>query len=182
MNICVFLSASDLDDRYTHAARELGRLIGERGHTLVWGASDVGLMKVLADAVDSAGGRLVGISVGFLAAKARQLQSPNELIVGADLAEPKATLLTRSDAVVIMVGGSGTLDEATDVLELRKHGIYAGPVVVLNTDGFYDGLQQQFARMDAEGFLPVPLAQLCTFADQPEEALEVIEQHAATGR
>lgn len=180
MNICVFLSASDLDDRYARAARELGRLIAERGHALVWGASDVGLMKVLADAVDAAGGRLIGVSVDFLAAKARPLQSPDELVVAADLAERKATLLARSDAVVIMVGGSGTLDEATDVLELRKHGIYAGPVVVLNTDGFYDGLQQQFARMDAEGFLPVPLAQLCTFVDEPEDALAVIEHHAAT--
>lgn len=178
MNICVFLSASDLDERYTRAAQQLGRLIGERGHSLVWGASDVGLMKVLADAVDEAGGRMIGISVEFLAMKARALQSPNELVVAADLAERKATLLGRSDAVVIMVGGSGTLDEATDVLELRKHGLYSGPVVVLNTDGFYDGLQQQFSRMDAEGFLPVPLEELCTFVTQPEEALAVIEQAA----
>jgi uncharacterized protein (TIGR00730 family) len=180
VNICVFLSASDLDDRYTRAAQKLGRLIATRGHALVWGASDVGLMKVLADAVDDAGGRLIGVSVDFLAAKARPLQEPNELVVSPDLAERKATLLGRSDAVVIMVGGSGTLDEATEVLELRKHGKYAGPVVVLNTDGFYDGLQQQFARMDAEGFLPVPLTRLCTFVDQPEEALAVIEQDADT--
>lgn len=176
MNVCVFLSASDLDDRYLRAAQQLGRLIAERGHALVWGASDVGLMKVLADAVDAAGGRLIGVSVDFLAAKARPLRSPDELVVAADLAERKATLLARSDAVVIMVGGSGTLDEATDVLELRKHGIYDGPVVVLNTDGFYDGLQQQFARMDAEGFLPVPLPQLCTFVERPEDALAVIER------
>lgn len=175
VNICVFLSASDLDAGYTRAAQDLGRLIGERGHTLVWGASDVGLMKVLADAVDTAGGRLIGISVDFLADKARALLAPDELMVAADLAERKATLLGRSDAVVIMVGGTGTLDEATDVLELRKHGLYAKPIVVLNTDGFYDGLQQQFLRMDAEGFLPVPLDRLCTFVEEPAEALRVLE-------
>jgi uncharacterized protein (TIGR00730 family) len=179
VNICVFLSASDLDERYTNAARELGRLIGERGHTLVWGASDVGLMKVLADAVDAAGGRLIGISVAFLADKARRLREPDELIVSADLAERKATLLMRSDAVVVMVGGSGTLDEATDVLELRKHGLYTRPVVILNTDGFYDGLQQQFVRMDEEGFLPIPLDQFCAFVEQPVDALALIEQAGA---
>jgi uncharacterized protein (TIGR00730 family) len=176
VNICVFLSASDLDERYTSAARELGRLIAGRGHTLVWGASESGLMKVLADAVDDAGGRLIGISVEFLADRARALQAPNELAIAPDLAERKATLLMRSDAVVVMVGGSGTLDEATDVLELRKHGLYSKPVVVLNTDGFYDGLKQQFVRMDEEGFLPIPLDQFCTFVEQPADALAVIEQ------
>jgi uncharacterized protein (TIGR00730 family) len=174
VNICVFLSAADLDDRYTRAAQELGRLIAEGGHTLVWGASDVGLMKVLADAVDARGGRLIGVSVDFLADKARALQPPNELQVAPDLAERKRAMLDHSDAVVIMVGGSGTLDEATEVLELRKHGMYAGSIVVLNTDGFYDGLQQQFTRMDAEGFLPVPLAQLCSFVDLPTQVFAAI--------
>lgn len=175
MNICVFLSAADLDAPYTDAARELGRLIAERGHTLVWGGSDVGLMKVLADAVETAGGRLVGVSVEFLADKARRMQAPNEMTIAANLAERKTALLSRSDAVVIMVGGTGTLDEATEALELRKHGVYAKPIVVLNTAGFYDGLRRQLVQMDAEGFLPVPLAQLCTFVDQPAQVMAEIE-------
>jgi len=71
MNICVFLSAADLDDRYTRPAREFAELLGKGGHTLVWGGSDVGLMKVVADGVQEAGGRLVGVSVDFLADRAR---------------------------------------------------------------------------------------------------------------
>jgi len=66
MNICVFLSAADLDERYTRPAREFAELVGGRGHTLVWGGSDSGLMKVVADGVKDAGGRLVGISVELL--------------------------------------------------------------------------------------------------------------------
>ena len=176
MNICVFLSADDLDSRYTDAARELGRRIAEGGHTLVWGGSDVGLMKRLADAVEAGGGRLIGVSVDFLADRARSVRPPDEMEITASLAERKAALLDRSEAIVIMVGGTGTLDEATEVLELRKHARYAGPVVVLNTDGFYDGLRQQFTRMDAEGFLPVPLAHLCRFVDEPAQVLTAIEQ------
>ena len=65
MNICVFLSAADLDERYTRPAREFAELIGYRGHTLVWGGSDTGLMKVVADGVRETGGRLVGVSVAF---------------------------------------------------------------------------------------------------------------------
>jgi uncharacterized protein (TIGR00730 family) len=173
MNICVFLSAADLDARYTEPAREFAELIGKGGHTLVWGGSDVGLMKVMADGVQDNGGRLVGISVEFLAAKART--NADEMVIAADLAERKAQLLARSDAIVVMVGGTGTLDEATEILELKKHGMHAKPVVLLNTAGFYDGLKQQFARMEAEGFLPLPLADLVLFAEDGASALAYIE-------
>ncbi|MFG3494709.1 TIGR00730 family Rossman fold protein [Streptomyces sp. NPDC047928] len=176
MDICVFLSAADLDDRYTRPAREFAELLGKGGHTLVWGGSDVGLMKVVADGVQEAGGRLVGVSVEFLSARARS--GADELVVTKDLAERKAQMLARSDAIVVLVGGMGTLDEAAEILELRKHGLHTKPVVVLNTDGFYDGLKQQFRRMDAEGFLPLPLTDLVFFAEEPVAALAYLEEAA----
>ncbi|MFI6022791.1 MULTISPECIES: TIGR00730 family Rossman fold protein [unclassified Streptomyces] len=173
MRICVFLSAADLDERYTRPARDFGELIGKGGHTLVWGGSDTGLMKVVADGVHEAGGRLLGVSVEFLANKARP--GADEMVIAADLAERKRLLLEKSDAVVIMVGGTGTLDEATEILELKKHGRTDKPVVLLNTAGFYDGLEQQFRRMEAEGFLPRPLAELMHFAAEPADALAHLE-------
>lgn len=178
MNICVFLSAADLDDRYTGPAREFAELIGKAGHTLVWGGSDVGLMKVVADGVHEAGGRLVGVSVDFLSARAGPIA--DEMVVAKDLAERKALLLAKSDAIVIMVGGMGTLDEATEILELKKHALHAKPVVLLNTAGFYDGLKLQLQRMDVEGFLPVPLTELVYFADEGADALAYLETQAAS--
>ncbi|WP_055529994.1 TIGR00730 family Rossman fold protein [Streptomyces graminilatus] len=174
MNICVFLSAADLDDRYTRPAREFARLLGKGGHTLVWGGSDVGLMKVVADGVQEAGGRLVGVSVDFLVAKARP--NADEMVTARDLAERKRLLLEKAEAVVIMVGGTGTLDEATEILELKKHGKTEMPVVLLNTAGFYDGLKEQFRRMEAEGFLPRPLTELVFFAEEPVGALAYLEE------
>lgn len=176
MNICVFLSAADLDERYTGPAREFAELIGKGGHTLVWGGSDSGLMKVVADGVEEAGGRLVGVSVGFLSASVRP--RADEMVIAKDLAERKALLLAKSDAVVIMVGGTGTLDEATEILELKKHGLHTKPVVLLNTAGFYDGLKEQFQRMDAEGFLPLPLTELVFFAEDGVGALAYLEESA----
>lgn len=178
MNICVFLSAADLDERYTLPAREFAELIGKGGHTLVWGGSDVGLMKVVADAVHGSGGRLVGISVVFLGDRART--DADEMVITKDLAERKALLLARSDAIVVLPGGLGTLDEATDILELRKHGLHGKPVVLLNTAGFYDGLIRQLRRMDDEGFLPVPLADLVFVADDGAGALSYLERSVAT--
>ncbi|MFH8570854.1 TIGR00730 family Rossman fold protein [Streptomyces sp. NPDC017993] len=176
MNICVFCSAADLDDRYVTPAREFATLLGKGGHTLVWGGSDTGLMKVMADGVRVAGGKLVGVSVEFLAHKA--YVGADEMIVTKDLAERKAQLLARADAVVVMVGGTGTLDEATEILELRKHGLHTKPVVLLNAAGFYDGLKQQFLRMDAEGFLPIPLTDLVFFAEDGVGALAYLEEKA----
>ncbi|MCC9156736.1 TIGR00730 family Rossman fold protein [Streptomyces parvulus] len=174
MNICVFLSAADLDERYTGPAKEFGGLLGKGGHTLVWGGSDTGLMKVVADGVQESGGRLLGVSVDFLAAKARA--GADEMVIAKDLAERKRLLLERADAVVIMVGGTGTLDEATEILELKKHGHTDKPVVLLNTAGFYDGLREQFRRMEDEGFLPRPLTELVFFAEEPVGALAYLEE------
>lgn len=174
MNICVFLAAADLDDRYTVPAREFAELVGKGGHTLVWGGSDTGLMKVVADGVRESGGRLVGISVEFLRGHARS--DADEMVIAADLAERKATLLARCEAVVVMVGGLGTLDEATEILELRKHGLHERPVVLLNTAGFYDGLALQLRRMDQDGFLPIPLADLIYFAEDGASALAHLEE------
>lgn len=174
MNICVFLSAADLDERYTRPAREFAELIGRGGHTLVWGGSDTGLMKVVADGVQETGGQLVGISVSFLRSVARG--NADEMVIAEDLAERKAMMLSRSDAVVVMVGGLGTLDEATDILEQRKHGLHDKPVVLLNTAGFYDGLVQQLRRMADDGFLPVPLEDLVYVADEGADALAYLAQ------
>ncbi|QGV78368.1 TIGR00730 family Rossman fold protein [Streptomyces ficellus] len=176
MNICVFLSAADLDERYTVPARQFAELLGKGGHTLVWGGSDTGLMKVVADGVQEAGGRLVGVSVDFLATKARA--GADEMVFAKDLAERKARMLAVSDAVVIMVGGTGTLDEATEILELKKHGKHTKPVVLLNAAGFYDGLKEQFRRMEAEGFLPLPLTDLVFFAEDGVAALAYLEESA----
>ncbi|MYV52793.1 TIGR00730 family Rossman fold protein [Streptomyces sp. SID3212] len=174
MNICVFLSAADLDERYTRPAREFAELIGKGGHTLVWGGSDRGLMGVVADGVEKAGGRLVGVSVAFLAASARA--TADEMVVAGDLAERKALLLAKADAIVVMVGGLGTLDEAAEILELKKHALHNKPVVLLNTAGFYDGLKQQLQRMDEDGFLPVPLLDLVFFAEDGVGALAYLEE------
>ncbi|MFI9270311.1 TIGR00730 family Rossman fold protein [Kitasatospora sp. NPDC052896] len=176
MNICVFCSAYSLDDRYTAPAAEFARLLGEAGHTLVWGGSNAGLMGVLADGVRAAGGRLVGVLVELLAHKG--YQGADELVMTRDIAERKAQLLMRADAIVVLVGGLGTLDEVTEVLELKKHGLHDKPVVLLDTEGFYDGLRAQLERMETEGFLPRPLGELVHFATTPAE---VFEHLAKTG-
>ena len=134
-------------------------------------------MGVVADEVKAAGGRLVGVNVGMLSHKT--YQGADELVMTADLAERKAVLLARADAVVVLVGGLGTLDEVTEVVELKKHGLHVKPVVLLDTEGFYDGMRTQLQRMAADGFLPRPLDELVRFAEDGAEALAYLEGPSA---
>jgi uncharacterized protein (TIGR00730 family) len=176
MNICVFCSAADVDEKYVAATREFGRLIAQNGHSLVWGGSYVGLMKIIADAVQSEGGRIIGVSVEKF--RENSHKAADEMIVAKNLAERKELLLAKSDAFVALVGGTGTLDEVSEMIELKKYGKHQKPIIVLNTDGFYDGLRAQFARMEAESFLYFPLRDIVRFATTPTEAIA----HTATSR
>ncbi|MEV5646276.1 TIGR00730 family Rossman fold protein [Streptomyces flaveolus] len=169
MDIAVFCSSRPVDERYTRPAAELARLLGAAGHTLVWGGSRAGLMGVVADYVKAAGGRLIGINVEWLEQYASE--DADELVMTSNLADRKAQLLSRADAVVVLAGGVGTLDEVTEVVELKKHTLHNKPVVVLDSDGFYDGLRTQLERMESEGFLHRPLSELITFTTTAQESL-----------
>lgn len=174
MNVCVFCSASELPEKYTEPAKKLARLLAENGHNLVWGGSNVGLMRDIAEGVQGAGGKLIGISMELLKNTARP--NADEMIIAKDLGERKAIMLERCDAVVTLVGGTGTLDELTDVFELKRHRLHNKPIIVLNTDNYYAGLQQQLHHMQQEGFLnrQAPLDDIIRFVQEPEEVIALL--------
>lgn len=172
MNICVFLSAYDESGRFGPLVAELGTLIGKGGHTLVWGGSDTGLMKELAQSVEDAGGKIVGISVEHLKQHARK--GTHELIISSTMAERKGVMFTRSDAFIILPGGLGTLDEITEIMESKKHHIHEKPIIILNIDDFYDGFKAQLERMHAGGFIPRQIDELVRFVSTPKEAMELL--------
>jgi len=170
--ITVFCSASDLDKKYVDEAEEFGRLMVKNGYDLVWGGSDRGLMKVVASSVQKAGGKIIGITTEMF--KDSRRRNADEIIITATLSERKTQLLERGGAIVLMVGGIGSIDEITHILELKKHKKHGKPIVVLDTDGFYQGLKIQMQRMEKEGFLPRKLDELVYFADSPQEAIDYL--------
>lgn len=177
--IAVFCSAQQVDEKYVEAAREFGRLMVESGYSLVWGGTDRGIMKVVADEVRARGGKISGVSLEIFHHLART--DADEMIVAKSLGERKAAFLEKSDAIIALVGGIGTLDEITDIIELRKARHHSKPVVILNTDNFYEGLKLQIERMDREGFLKSSLGhpagfEWLYFAETPREAIEYINK------
>src|SRR2546430_2003137 len=152
MNIGVFCSSNHVADKYGAPAKELARLLAEGGHTMIYGGSDYGLMKVMADGMqEHGGGKIVAIIIPRYKAYLRQ--AVDETVDAPTLGERKRLFLERSEAIIMMVGGLGTLDETTEILELKKQGAHDKPIIILNTGGFYDGLKTQLQRMNDEGFL-----------------------------
>lgn len=172
--ICVFCSSGEVDKKYIDAAKELARLMVKNGYDLVWGGTNQGLMKVIADGVQNAGGKLFGVSVEIFKHKRRM--NADEMIITKELPERKLLLIGKGDAIILLVGGVGSLDEISEVLELRKHNLHTKPVVILNTDNFYQGLKTQLERMEKDGFLPKKVEEFLYFAATPEEAIEYINQ------
>src|SRR3989344_4780924 len=174
MRICIFSSVLNVDRKYFKAGEEFARLLAYAGHAVVCGASNRGLMKSVVDVAIEGGAKVTGVISEALIA---QVDKGYEIIVEKDLAARKAQFLSLSDAFIALPGGFGTLDEITEILELKKHGVHNKLVLFLNTDGLYDGIKMQLERMDSEGFLQKSLVQSLFFASTPQEAIEYIEGH-----
>lgn len=172
--IGVFCSANDLEEKYTKPAQEFATLMAKYGYDLVWGGSDRGLMKTIASTVQEGGGKLVGVTIEVFQQASRK--NADEMILSTSLGERKATILARSDAIVVLVGEIGTLDELGEMLELKKEGKHTKPIVVLNTDNFYEGIKVQLQKMKDDGFITKPLEEYIYFAETPLEAIEYINK------
>jgi uncharacterized protein (TIGR00730 family) len=156
--ICVFCSSSSaIDEVYFQAAQELGKSIGERGWSLVYGGSDVGLMGAVARSVTLHSGTVVGVIPQTIHARGIAYETADEMIVTKDLRDRKAEMERRADAFIALPGGFGTLEEIVEVLTLKQLQLHLKPIIFLNTNGFYDPLitlfehfyQQRFAKEDS---------------------------------
>lgn len=175
MHIGVFCSQFDVAEKYQVAAEAFTRLIAAGKHTLVWGGADVGIMGILARTVHKGGGRTIGVVREPITGMA--FADADEMNVVKDAREMNAGLIERSDIIVVLPGGIGTLNELTDVIRMKKNGFSDRLTVIINTDGFYQGLKQQLERMAEEGFLKKEVMDSVYVTDTPEDAMRYIEAH-----
>jgi uncharacterized protein (TIGR00730 family) len=154
-SICVFCGSSPgADPDYTTAARQLGRLMGQQGITLVYGGSNIGLMRAIADACLAEGGHVIGVMPQGLIDREVAYTDLKEFHVVESMSIRKEKMAELSDAFIAMPGGIGTLDEIFEAMSWNQLEIMDKPVALLNTKGFYDQLvsfldytvQQRFVR------------------------------------
>ncbi len=154
MNICVFCGSSPGHNPvYAAAAKELGNLIGQGNHTLVYGGGNIGLMGIVADATLEKHGKVIGVIPKFLMDKEVGHLGLTSLEIVTSMHERKKRMADLSDAFIAIPGGWGTLEEIAEILTWKQLGLVSQPVAVLNVNGFFDPLLQQMNAMVDEGFL-----------------------------
>ena len=177
-NICVFCgSQSGIAPRYRQTAIELGRLLAQRGHGLVYGGGHVGLMGTIADAVLEAGGAVTGVIPKPMTERELAHETVTKLYVVSSMHERKALMASLSDAFIAMPGGYGTLEELFEVIAWAQLGIHRKPIGVLNASGYFDALLSLVEHMIGEGFVKSRHRGLFVTADQPQALLDALQRH-----
>ncbi len=152
-SICVFCgSRNGTRAPYVRAAQDLGALIAARGWRLIFGAGDVGLMGQTARAAERAGAETFGVIPVHLMPREAGRQAPSQLVVTETMHERKKVMFMNSDALVVLPGGAGTLDEFFEVLTWRQIGLHEKPIFLLNTDGYWAPLVALLDQIVDEGF------------------------------
>ena len=180
-NICVFASSSNyLDTNFYKDAEILGNLIGSNNFNIVYGGSRLGLMYTCANAVKKQGGKIIGIMPERLANMGcSNPDDCDEFILTSGMRERKAKLDELSDAVVALAGGFGTLEELSEIIVQKQLGYNNKPIVILNTNNFYDKLNEFFEVIITEHFANENSRKLYYIANSPEEAISYIKNYKA---
>jgi uncharacterized protein (TIGR00730 family) len=141
---------------------------------VIYGGGGIGLMGVVADSVMAHGGRITGVIPSFMKDEGWGHPHVSEMIVTSDMGERKKTMLARADAVVALPGGIGTLEELAEAITLKQLGLFKGPVVILNTLGFYTHLLVFLEHMITGSFLRIEHKNIWEVACEPQDVIPAI--------
>lgn len=173
--VCVFCgSSSRVDARFLEVGARTGSLLAEAGFTLVYGGGGVGIMHEVAKGVHAGGGRVVGVIPQSMVEQELAYRAADELIVTDNMRQRKAVMDERSDAFITLPGGFGTLEELSEVITHRLLAFHDKPIVLVNTDGFYDPLQRLFEHFVEHHFARPKHMETFRTVATPEEAIAVL--------
>ena len=175
-SVCVYCASSRACDPAYHAvARRLGGLLASAGCAVVYGGGRSGSMGALAEGALAAGGRIVGIIPRFMQELEWGHGGLTELHVVEDMRTRKHEMLARASAVVARAGGSGTFEELLEAMTLKRLGLFTGPIVIVNTGGYYDPLLEQFRRAIEGQFMDERHGTMWQVVAEPDEVIAALE-------
>lgn len=177
-NVCVFASSSERVDKcYFEAAENLGKLLAESGFDIVYGGSSLGLMWACAGAAQAGGSRISGVMPEKLYNMGVSTDNCVELTVTPCMRTRKAKMDEISDAVIALPGGFGTLEELSEMIVQKQLGYNYKPVVILNTNGFYNKLIEFFDTIICQNFGRGNHREIYYVAQTPQEAVEYLKYY-----
>ena len=175
MNITVYLGANEGNDPCLRkAVQELGAWIGASGNALVYGGSKSGLMGVIADSVLDAGGEVTGVEPQFFIESELQHDGLTKLIVTQDMSERKNKMIELGDAFIAFPGGTGTLEEITEIMSKVSLKHLNAPCILYNLNGFYTPLQSLLEHMIEKGLSSKERQEGIYFAENLEEIKRIL--------
>ena len=181
VNICVFASSSNnLDEIYYRDASELGMLMGKKGMNIVYGGSRLGMMYACASKVKEFGGQIIGVmpkrlyDLGY-----GNPDDCKEFILTTGMRERKAKMDEISEGVIALAGGFGTLEEISEMIVQKQLGYNKKPIILLNTNGFYDNLIKFFCTIIESKFAKKGTEELYYIAQTPEDAVNYILSYSS---
>jgi uncharacterized protein (TIGR00730 family) len=175
-SICVYCASSSACDAVYHdVARRLGSLLAERGYSIIYGGGAVGSMGALADGAVARGGKIVGVLPKFMQELEWGHTRLTELRIVEDMRVRKHMMLSESDGVVALPGGSGTLEELFEAMTLKRLGLYTKPIVLVNTRNYFAPLIDLLEHAIAERFMDRRHLRMWQLVDSPEDVPDAIE-------
>lgn len=176
MIVTIFCASSKKVDKiYFDAAIELANSLLGENITIRYGGGAVGLMGAIANRFIEKNGKIVGIIPEFMVKVEWAHPDVTNLIVVNDMHERKKLLIEGTDAVIALPGGSGTLEELMEVFSLKRLGKFLKPIVLLNTNGFYNPLESFINQMVEEKFMRVEHQKIWTIVNEPAEVIPAIK-------
>ena len=176
--ITVFCSSSDeIPDIYFSQTEKIIKSVVENGYEIYYGGGERGLMGVVANTTLKYGGKITGVIPWFMIEREWEHKGITNMIRVETMHERKARLIENSCAVIALPGGTGTLDELFDIISLKKLGLFPFPIIIVNTNGFYNSLYELADRMIKERFLDGSTNDLWTIVLSPEEVINTLENN-----
>ena len=174
-SVCVYsASSTKIAPVYFEAAEKLGRLLAKQHIRLINGAGSIGLMRSVADAVLKNGGEVTGVIPHFMVEQNWHHTGLTELIEVTSMHERKQKMANLSDGIIALPGGCGTLEELLEIITWKQLGLYLNPIVVLNTEGFYNPLLKMLEHAAEEHFMRPAHLGIWKVASSPAEALGLL--------
>ncbi|CUH81474.1 LOG family protein ORF6 in fasciation locus [Tritonibacter multivorans] len=174
-SVCVYCGArTGADPAYSQAATALGQGLAAAGVRLVYGAGDVGLMGTVARACQDAGGETFGVIPQHLVKREVAKRDLATFVVTETMHERKKVMLYNSDAVVVLPGGMGSLDELFEAITWRQLGLHDKPIVILNINGYWTPLRALIDHIIAEEFAGADVARSLIWVDTAAEAISAL--------
>ena len=175
MNITVYLGANEGNGgSFKEAVRELGTWIGKSGNNLVYGGSESGLMGEIAKSVLAAGGEATGVEPQFFIDKGFEYGGLTRLIVTKDMSERKAKMIELGDAFVAFPGGTGTLEEISEIMSKVSLNQLNAPCILYNLNGYYNSLKELLNHMIEKGLSSEERQKGIYFADTLEDIIKIL--------